>query len=142
MDYDGLVARINRMFDALQPGIILERFNWTIQAGGQRFTPSSAPLRKRALAAPLQDAAALLHLRVERQTIRKLPQTGALLFTIRVCIDPLQAALQTNEHIKALRSAWQNTSPDLAAYKGWPAYQPLLMAALEQAALALQPAKM
>ncbi|MEZ5947617.1 MAG: DUF3445 domain-containing protein, partial [Hyphomonas sp.] len=38
-----LVSRIARMFDAIRPGQVLERFNWTVQAGDARFTPSSAP---------------------------------------------------------------------------------------------------
>ncbi len=139
---DSLVSRINRMFDALQPGIILQRFNWTIQAGGQRFTPYSQPLKARIPDIKPANALSALHLRVERQTIRKLPETGTLLFTIRVCIDPLKAVLNTADNIEALQSAWQNTDAELAAYKGWPVYAPLLMAALEQAGLALQTANM
>lgn len=139
---DSLVGRIARMFDALQPGIILERFNWTVQAGGQRFTPYSQPLRARIPDIKPANALSALHLRVERQTIRKLPGTGALLFTIRVCIDPLATVLNSAQNIEALKKAWQTTEADLAAYKGWPDYEPLLVAALEQAGLALQSAKM
>lgn len=126
----GLVTRIARMFDALRPGQVLERFNWTVQAGNARFTPSSAPLK--ALAAATPDAAALdvLYLRVERQTISKLAVSGLLLFTIRIVIDPLAAALSTPERTAAFRAAWEGTDPALAAYKGWPAYERLVRAAL------------
>ena len=89
----GLPARIARMFTALPADQILERFNWTVQAGAERFTPSSDPLIARANAATPDAAGDLLHLRVERQTIRRLPHTGAILFTIRICIDPLRDAL-------------------------------------------------
>lgn len=128
----GLVSRISRMFDALQPGQVLERCNWTLQAGDARFTPSSAPLK--ALAAETPDEAALdtLHLRVERQTISKLPQTRALVFTIRVVMDPLRAALPDKAHAEALRDAWRGIDPALAAYKGWPAYDRLAEAAFAQ----------
>ena len=34
-----LARRINRVFDNLQPGKVLERFNWTVQAEGTRHTP-------------------------------------------------------------------------------------------------------
>lgn len=126
----GLVSRIARMFDALRPGQVLERFNWTIQAGDARFTPSAAPLK--ALAAETPDAAALdvLHLRVERQTISKLAGSGLLLFTIRIAVDPLAAALSAPENAAAFRAAWEGTDPALAAYKGWPAYDRLVRAAL------------
>ena len=32
-----------------------------------------------------------LHLRFERQTLRKLPETGAIVFTIRSYISPIEA---------------------------------------------------
>lgn len=128
----GLVSRIARMFDALRPGQVLERFNWTVQAGDARFTPSAAPLK--ALAAETPDAAALdvLHLRVERQTISKLPRSGLLLFTIRIVLDPLRAVLTTREYAAAFQVAWNGTDPALATYKGWPAYQRLVDAALQR----------
>lgn len=128
----GLVSRIARMFDALRPGQVLERFNWTVQAGGQRFTPSSAPLKALAAATPDEAALDVLHLRVERQTVSKLPESGLLLFTIRIVIDPLSAALSTPEHVAAFRAAWEGTGPALAAYKGWPAYDRLMRAALDR----------
>ena len=127
----GLAARISRIFDGLRPGLVLERFNWTVQAGAERFTPGAAPLKT--LAADTPDAAALdvLHLRVERQTLRKLPDTGALLFTIRIVIDPLRAALRAESQVAAFASAWQGTDPAMHHYKGWPAYDRLVGAALD-----------
>lgn len=128
----GLVARIARMFDALRPGQVLERFNWTVQAGDARFTPDAAPLK--ALAANTSDEAALrvLHLRVERQTISKLPDSGLLLFTIRIAVDPLEAVLSSPDRIAAFQAAWDGTDPALAAYKGWPHYERLVRAALRR----------
>lgn len=126
----GLVARISRMFDALRPGQVLERFNWTVQAGDARFTPSSAPLKALAAATPDEAALDVLHLRVERQTISKLPRSGLVLFTIRIAVDPLRAALADAETAAAFRHAWDGTDPALAAYKGWPAYERLVRAAL------------
>ena len=127
----GLAVRISRIFDGLRPGLVLERFNWTVQAGIERFTPGAAPLKT--LATDTPDAAALdvLHLRVERQTLRKLPDTGALLFTIRIVIDPLRAALPTLRHVEAFASAWQGADPAMHHYKGWPAYDRLVGAALD-----------
>jgi len=126
----GLVSRISRMFDALRPGSVLERFNWTVQAGPARFTPSSAPLKAMARATPDEAALDLLHFRVERQTISKLPETGAVVFTIRVCVDPLSAALPDAFHRQAFMAAWEGIDPDLAAYKGWPVYHRLVRAAI------------
>ena len=130
----GLVNRIARMFDGLRPGHVLERFNWTVQAGSSRFTPSSEPLKAMARTAPEDAALELLHLRVERQTISKLPETGAVVFTIRVCIDPLHAALPDAAHRRAFEAAWDGIDPALADYKGWPDHDRLVRAALAQLA--------
>jgi Haem-dependent oxidative N-demethylase, alpha subunit-like len=130
----GLVSRISRMFDGLAPGTVLERFNWTVQAGPARFTPSSEPLKAMARAAPVEAALELLHFRVERQTITKLPRTGAVVFTIRTCMDPLAAALPDADHVRAFDAAWTGIDPALGDYKGWPSYERLVRAALAQLA--------
>lgn len=127
----GLAARISRIFDGLRPGLVLERCNWSVQPGDERFTPSSAPLKARAQAMQEADALDQLHLRVERQTIRKLPETGALLFTIRIVIDPLRAAISMSHHAEAFASAWQSVDPAMARYKGWAIYDRLVRAALD-----------
>jgi hypothetical protein len=116
----GLAARIARMFDAVAPGVIMERFNWTVQAGPERFTPSQAPLIARAEATPAAQAGDLLHLRVERQTIQKLPETGAVLFTIRICVDPLVAIFAVDGGQQAFAQAWRGAAAHVRTYKKWP----------------------
>lgn len=129
-----MVGRIQRMFDAIQPGAVLERFNWNVQPGPERFTPSQAAFKAKADSMPAEGALEALWLRVERQTITKLPQTGAMVFSIRVAIDPLRAALPDATHLEAFRAAWDGISTSLAAYKGWPHYAHLVRAALNEAA--------
>ena len=128
-----MVARIHRMFDALRPGQVLERFNWTVQPGAERFTPSQTGFKARA--AGMSEAGALdgLWLRVERQTISKLEISGAVVFTIRVSIDPLRAALAGPGHAAAFQASWDGIDPVLADYKGWPHYERLVRAALAEA---------
>lgn len=128
----GLAPRIGRMFGALQPAVILERFNWTIQASGARFTPDGAPLRALAAHARDEDALDVLHLRVERQTVRRLPETGAVLFTIRVSTDPLRAVFAVDGAKDALARAWRDAPDYLRAYKKWDAYEPLMRVALDE----------
>lgn len=123
-----LSGRITRIFDGLRPDLILERFNWTVQLGPERHTLSQQPMKDELAQLGLVEAAKDLHLRVERQTIRKLPTTGAVLFTIRICVDPLRAAVSTPDHRDAFIHAWQNTDEALAEYKGWPHYQPAVSA--------------
>lgn len=131
----GMVGRIHRMFDALRPGQVLERFNWTVQPGAARFTPSQDAFKQAAASMDAAGALDGLWLRVERQTISKLAETGAVVFTIRVAIDPLRAALAGEGHGEAFAAAWDGIDPVLAEYKGWPHYQRLVRAALAQAGI-------
>ncbi|WP_300379877.1 heme-dependent oxidative N-demethylase subunit alpha family protein [Henriciella sp.] len=121
-----LAARINRIFDNLASDRVLERFNWTVQAEGTRHTPD----RPRADGvAPEQ-----LFLRVERQTIRKLPETGAICFTIRVCMDPLLPILADADLRETFEDAWLGAAPEIRAYKGWDELEPLVRQACRQSA--------
>lgn len=130
----GMVSRIHRMFDALRPDQVLERFNWTVQPGPERFMPDQAPFKRLAAELPEEGVLEAMWLRVERQTIRKTP-AGTMIFTIRVALDPLSAALADAAHAAAFRAAWDGTGPVLADYKGWPHYQRLVRAALAQAGI-------
>ncbi|MGX6646365.1 heme-dependent oxidative N-demethylase subunit alpha family protein [Maricaulaceae bacterium MS644] len=125
-----LASRIARVFDNVRAGLVLERFNWTLQAGPERFTPDAAPLRALAARADPEAALDLLHLRVERQTIARLPQTRAVLFTIRVCLDPLSALAHGDRAV--LAQAWRALGPEGRAYKGWTALEALVEAAFSR----------
>ena len=121
-----IASRIARIFDNLAPGKVLERFNWTVQAEGARHTPERPGVEG---ITPEQ-----LFLRVERQTIRKLEETEAICFTIRVCMDPLMPMLTDADVREAFEDAWIGTAPDIRAYKGWDALEPLVRAACRQSA--------
>ena len=82
-------------------------------------------------------AVADLHLRVERQTIRKLPQTGAVVFTIRICVDPLAPILEDGVTREAFEDAWLGAAPALRRYKHWAELEPLVAEACRSAQCAL-----
>lgn len=106
-----LANRIGRIFTGLKPDNVLERFNWTVQASEKRYTPD----RPSALGKSVED----LHLRVERQTIRKLKRSGAVAFTIRISVDPLLPILLDAESREAFEDAWLGTSRKIRHYKAW-----------------------
>jgi hypothetical protein len=106
-----LAARVGRIFSGLKPDVVLERFNWTVQASDKRHTPD----RPSALNKQIED----LHLRVERQTIRKLPQTRAIVFTIRISVDPLLPILADGDTRDAFEDAWLGASATIRRYKHW-----------------------
>jgi hypothetical protein len=54
---------------------------------------------------PDSDIAAHAFIRVERQTLRKLPASGDILFTIRIYLDPLSVLAKSPDR-KALAAAF------------------------------------
>ncbi len=80
---------INRVFDNLQPDLPAERFNWSINWRYALYHPVSIRPATDPASTGLDPRSAFV--RVERQTLRKLPQTGDLVFTIRIYLDPVAA---------------------------------------------------
>lgn len=124
-----LSSRVSRIFTGLQPGTVLERFNWTVQASEKRYTPD----RPSATGKSVDD----LHLRVERQTIRKLERSSAVIFTIRICVDPLLHILADGGHREAFEDAWIGAPEHVRRYKRWDELEPLVAEACRSAQCAL-----
>lgn len=80
---------INRMFDNLKVEQPVFRFNWSINPDADLHYPAT----KAHGALPAGHVLSLetTFARVERQTLRKLPVSGDILFTIRIYTDPLAA---------------------------------------------------
>ncbi len=113
-----LSARIGRVFTGLKPGVILERLNWTIQTSDKHYTPDRPSIAQKRI----DD----LHLRVERQTIRKLPKTDTVVFAIRISVDPLMPILEDGDTREAFEDAWLGASDHLRRYKHWTELEPLV----------------
>ena len=119
-------GRVARIFDALRPDAVLERRNWTVMVGDDLFAPDGDTIRARIASIPLAQAANAVFVRVERQTIRKLPTTGGLVFTIRVWRHPL-AALDADPTLRAaFARAWRDANADFRAYKRLALYDELV----------------
>lgn len=80
-EYDGNVqARVQRLFDGLQVGRPLMRANWLLYEDAELFQPRSENAR-RDKAAPVKP-----YVRVERQTILRLPVSRAVVFFIHTYV--------------------------------------------------------
>ena len=120
------LARVARIFDALAADAILERRNWTVMAGDDLFAPDGAAVRARIADIAPGRAGEALHVRVERQTIRRLPATGGVLFTIRVWRHPLAALDDDPARRAAFAQAWRGATPAFRSYKRLAAYDALV----------------
>lgn len=115
-----LTPRIDRFFSHLTPERPVCRFNWSLQADAALYQPAA---KQSAISSNTH-----LYYRVERQTLRRLPLSGAIVFTIRVFLHPLSTLRAMPGAVDALIAAVDAVPPDLAQYKGFPA----LRDALEQ----------
>jgi len=116
---------IGRMFDSLQ-GQGVMRWNWSLQLDGALYHPfSNAERDARAAGRPSRfgddEAVARCFVRVERQTLRKLPRSGDILFTIRIHLDPLDALARHSDRARIAETFAQQLEGMQAAqldYKG------------------------
>jgi hypothetical protein len=105
-----LAQRVDRFLDHLAPERNAWRRNWLIHASPQLHVP-----RPLAVGGPVQPRD--LWLRSERQVLWALPDTGAILFTIRTQQFPLRA-LATRPDVASLMASSLRSSPDsLRAYR-------------------------
>ena len=83
---DGIARRVQRLFDGVQPGRPLWRFNALWYQDATLFQPRSAKNPRE-----IRDRGVAKYLRSERQTILRLPQTQAVVFSIHTYVLPAEA---------------------------------------------------
>ena len=108
---------IARMFDKLRPELGMIRWNWSLYGDDALHHPHESPPKRYGGGAKAER----VFLRVERQTLRKLPVSGDIVFTIRIAVDPL-AALEAHDDsgriAAAIISQLEALSPEQLDYKG------------------------
>jgi dimethylamine monooxygenase subunit A len=119
---------VAHFFAALKPDRILARVNWGIADDPTRFQPIG---RDADAAITPETAGSALYLRIERQTLRRLPESQAVLFTIRTEIMPLGQVIATPANAVGLAAAIRDMSPAMLRYKHLTAVAPALLAWLE-----------
>jgi dimethylamine monooxygenase subunit A len=86
-----LSAGVDHFFRTLAPGPIWGRANWFVVASDAlAYLPDDDPADRFAHVTP-GNAGETLFVRCERQTIRRLPHSGAALFTVGIAVEPLGA---------------------------------------------------
>ncbi|MBB3032675.1 heme-dependent oxidative N-demethylase family protein [Alteriqipengyuania lutimaris] len=114
-----LASGVDHFMTKLEPGPIYGRANWFIAA-----TPDmrwvAAPPDKAFEHVTSANAGETLFVRSERQTLRRLPQTGAILFTIGVYVAPLGSLSRAN--VQRLASAMRSLLDGEGERRGTRAY--------------------
>ena len=109
-----LAGPVDKFFNKMTVGPISARMNWSLQIGADLFTPH----RSKRQAAVGELCNNQLYLRLENQTLRKLPQTGFVLFTIRTHIEPVSRWKHTPNAIDDLTKMLKDMSLESQSYKG------------------------
>ncbi len=135
-----LAAPVDRFMRHLRPGRIVCRLNWSIVDDPALFQPGGKWRVARNDAVTAENAGDSLFLRVERQTLRLLPASGAVLFGIRVHVYPLHRAVAAgldpdrNRFLAGRLAAAVRALPDnVATYKSLPSFRTALLAWLDNA---------
>lgn len=121
-----LASGVDHFMAKLIPGRIFGRCNWFITpTPNLRWIAEDAP--KIAFAnVTANNAGDTLFIRSERQTLRRLPETGAILFTIGVYVARLGSLMQTN--LLRLAAAMESLLQGEGDRRGAPYYAAALTA--------------
>jgi dimethylamine monooxygenase subunit A len=112
--YDVELSRpTNAFFERMNPDRSFWRLNWTLIDSPALHQPTSARH------SPHGELAEWFF-RVERQTLRRLPESGATVFTIRNYVTSAKELCDTHEEFGATLLLNLDTAPEaMREYKGW-----------------------
>lgn len=120
---DQLSARVNRFFRHIRVEHPVWRGNWSVVSSDQLYQPGNQASLSINEASQIGE---LCFLRCERQTLRRLPESGAVLFTIKVTLQPLRDLCQFPEILTDLKTAIDKLSEEEQSYKSLHRLQPAL----------------
>ncbi|HSL73062.1 MAG TPA: DUF3445 domain-containing protein [Ilumatobacteraceae bacterium] len=108
-----LEVPIDGFFERLTPERSFWRLGWGVLDTSDWFTPvdGTAAPRPRAL------EPGWAYLRVERETLRRFPESQCILFTIRTYVTPILSACPTREAAQRLADALESLPDDVRRYK-------------------------
>jgi hypothetical protein len=118
---DHVGAAVDTYFQRLTVEKPVWRSNWIIQDHPALFQPQIPT-------GSLVKTPDELWIRMERQTLRRLPKTGGILFTIRGYQQPLPEYLSRSKQIaQNIRTMLERLPDDVAQYKSVLKYRPAIM---------------
>lgn len=121
---DQLSEGVDRFIDGLRAGEVYGRTNWFVVASDAlRYLPQDDPAERFAHVTSA-NAGETLFVRSERQTLRRLPETGAILFTIGIYRTPLGTL--DGEAVQRVAAAFDRFVPGEGERRGGPHYVPAL----------------
>jgi dimethylamine monooxygenase subunit A len=142
-----LGRRIDQIIGSIHPGLACERFNWQITPLSSIFFPRDNPHAQNAAAmhdiyetlrANPETAGDLLWVRVERQTLSRLPDSRAVAFSLHTYSDPLSSIQSDRKSISSILGLLRGYSAERLKYSEMDIIREPLIAWLESPARQLQ----
>lgn len=118
---------VQQFLARIKPGISWERINWGLSRSPEL---NQHPARQ----LPRLDASVDLNqvwFRAEYQSLIALPKTNAVLFGIRLAIEPLSRLLRDQRFSEGMANALRTMPPSIGAYKGITAARERLLQQIE-----------
>jgi len=131
---DRLARPVDRFMAHVRTGHIAARLNWSVLDDPSLFQPAGKWRTAHDETITEQNAGDRLFARVERQTLRRLPASGAVLFGIRVHVYALARSVTTPDSAARLAAAVRALPDETAHYKSLPMFQAALLGWLDRRA--------
>ena len=128
---DRLARPVDRFMRQLKPGHIASRLNWSLLDDPALFQPGGKWRVAGGSGVTVENAGRCVFLRVERQTLRRLPDSGAVLFGIRVHVYPLQRVIDGPQRAATLAAAVRALPAEIQQYKSLLPFRAALLGWLE-----------
>lgn len=131
---DKLERPVDRFFEMIKADKPVQRLNWSLMDDPALHQPQGHGRREQDPTITADNAGERLWLRIERQTLRRLPATGGVVFGIRIHTTPLAEAVAAPDRARRLLSAVRSMPEGMRAYKSMPVFGAAVEAYLERRA--------
>lgn len=128
---DRLAKPVDRLMPNLRDGKMVVRLNWGMTDDPALYAESRKFRREHNPDVTMENAGEKIWLRVERQTLRLLPASGAVLFGIRTHLYTVGRLAADRQVAADLAAAVRGLPPEMALYKSIPPFRAALLAYLD-----------
>ncbi len=107
----------NHFFDGMIEGSVFRRGHWSLMDDPSLFQPTGKYRSGASADLDASNAGIKVWLRVEHQTLQRLPESGAILFTIRIHRTRLDAVARDADAVRSLIASMESMHPAMRRYK-------------------------
>jgi len=128
---DRLARPVDRLFDRVEPEQPYLRANWSVIDDPALFQPTGHGRADHDPTVTPANARERLHIRVERQTFVRLPESRVLVFGIKTIVDPLPILETRPDLAAAMAATFRGMPAEMAGYKSMAPFRDALLGYLD-----------